>query len=59
MSLEEQETVTGLMSSMTVLDGFTGRAGDSNRVMFSMAVLDGLTGRAGDSNRFDVFTDCP
>ena len=52
MSLEEQETVTGLMSSVTFLDGFTGRAGDSNRLMFPMAVLDGLTGRAGDSNRF-------
>ena len=52
MSLEEQETVTGLMSSVTFLDGFAGRAGDSNRLMFPMAVIDGLTGRAGDSNRF-------
>ena len=28
--LVEQVTVTDLMSSMTVLDGFTGRTGDSN-----------------------------
>ena len=29
--LVEQETITDLMSSMTVLDGLTGRAGYSNR----------------------------
>ena len=29
--LVEQEIVTDLMSSMTVLDGFIGKAGDSNR----------------------------
>ena len=29
--LVEQEKVTDLMSSMTVLDGLTGRAGDINR----------------------------
>ena len=57
--LVKQETVIDLLSSMTVLDGFTGRAGDSNRLMSSMTVLVGFTDRAGDSNRLDVFNDCP
>ena len=38
--LVEQDTVTDLVFSMTVLDGFTGRAGHSNRLMFSLTVLD-------------------